>query len=267
MSGLPRSGSTLLCSLLNQRMDVYCSPLSYSLDILSYVNLSIPKNECYLAGYYEPREVLLKNLFHSFYSNKNVSFVIDKNRRWGNPYTLNLLSNILEYRPKIICPVRPLDEIIASFIRLSEKNPENYIDQSMVSEDFYPYWQKNINDARTDWLLKYNGAISEAMLSLSGAFNQETSDIYHLVEYNDLCENTALALKKIESFLEIPPFDYDLTNIISLEHNDREIYGIPELHRVRSTIIKSDVDSKNILSSYAYEKCKMEDFWTKNKIK
>jgi sulfotransferase len=266
MSGLPRSGSTLLCSLLNQRNDVYCSPLSYAADLLSYINLSLLDHESYRAGYREPRNTLLKNLFQYFYADKNVSLVIDKSRLWGNPYTRNILLQNLNCELKFICPVRPLDEIVSSFIKLANNNESNYIDRCMIEEDFLPYWRKEINDARTDWLLKTDGQISTAMLSLSGAFEKDFSQMYHIIQYKDICENTITSLRKLESFLELSEFDYDLNNIKSLENNDLEVFGIPKMHHVKPSIIKSDLDSKMILSDYAYNRCKLEDFWTE-KIK
>lgn len=262
MAGLPRSGSSLLTALLNQRDDVYCSKLNYSSNILEYLDFYIPSKDTFKSGNHSQRDGLIKNLFQSMYYDKNVDLVIDKCRKWGTPYHRARLSEILDYEVKIICPTRPLKEIIASFITLARSNSNNYIDNNMEKEDFYPLWMKPIDDARVDWLLKPDGHLYSSMLSLHGAFNEDSSDMYHVVQYKNLCLNTRSAMKDIENFLEIPEFEYDLNNIRAEKENDFEVYGIQNMHKVDSIIKYSKTDYKKILSDYAISKCDLEDFWT-----
>lgn len=262
MAGLPRSGSSLLTALLNQRDDVYASTLSYGADILNYLDVYISNDEKFRAGATSQRDSVTKNLFKCMYSDKKVNLVIDKSRSWGTPYYREKLLDIFDGDIKIIFPIRPLKEIVASFINLANNNSGNYIDSSMQSEDFYPFWMKPIDDARTDWLLKPNGHISTSMLSLHGAFIEENSRYYHLIQYKSLCLETIPTMRKVENFLDIPEFEYNLSEIFGEELNDLDVYGIENMHKIKKTIQYSQIDCNKILSNYAISRCELEDFWT-----
>lgn len=262
MAGLPRSGSSLLTALLNQRDDVYASKLNYSANILEYLDIYISDEDTFRSGSHSQRDNLMKNLFESMYSDKNVDLVIDKCRKWGTPYHRKKLLEIFDYKVKIICPVRPLKEIVASFIILARDNKYNYIDSNMKKEDFYPFWMKPIDDARVDWLLKPDSHLYYSMLSLHGAFNENSSDMYHMIQYKNLCLNTRSIMKDLETFLEIPEFEYNFYNIQTEQENDLEVYGIQNMHKVNNIIKYSETEYKKILSDYAISRCNLEDFWT-----
>jgi len=262
LAGLPRSGSTLLSGLLSQRPDVHISLLSDTHEVLRYAHSTMPTKENYRAGEVSSRNDLLTNALSAMYASKDVALVIDKSRVWGTPYFRNVLREALGEDPRIIAPIRPLTEIVASFIRLCDRNPNNYIDAAMVAEDFHSYWRKPIGDARTDWLLLPNGHLGTAMLSLYGAYQPESAACYLPVPYADLCTNTLLTLKGIEDFLEIPPFDYQLDSITGPASNDEQVYGAPDMHYIRPVIGRVDPDPRAVLSDYSLARCELEDFWT-----
>ena len=262
LSGLPRSGSTLIASLLNQRSDVHVTGLSDACEVLRYAAVVMPEQENYRAGETGQSKALLRNALHAIYDEVDAELVIDKSRMWGAPFFRRVLQEVTNEPIRIISPVRPLPEIVASFIRMCRRSPDNYVDKAMLNDDFYPYWRKHIDDARTDWLLLPNGHIGGAMLSLSGAFNPETQSEYHLITYDRLCSDTELVLRGIEGFLSLAPHEYDLEKIAGKAHNDVDAYGIPDMHKVRTTIGRLDPDPKDVLSAYAVARCELEDFWT-----
>ena len=262
LAGLPRSGSTLLAALLTQRDDVYVSGLSDSPDVLRHAHLVMTESENYRAGQTVQRDALLRNALPALYADTDAELVIDKGRMWGTPYYRRVLTEALGESPRILAPVRPLTEIVASFVRMCKASPDNYIDRDMQDEDLYSYWRKPIDDARTDWLLLPNGHLGGAMLSLHGAFQPDTADQYHVVEYAKLCDNTREVMAGIERFLDLEPYTYDLDGIMGQPHNDAEVYGIPNMHHVRERIERIDPDPATVLSPYALARCELEDFWT-----
>ena len=262
LAGLPRSGSTLISALLNQRNDVHVTGLSDASEIMRYVALNLAESENYRAGETMQRAALLRGVLPAMYASAITDLVIDKGRMWGTPFYRQLLTEALGQPPQILSPTRPLSEIVASFVRMCRANPDNYIDRAMVGDDFLPYWRKPIDDARVDWILAPGGHLSAAMLSLYGAFQPDTADQYHVVEYAKLCNNTREVLAGIERFLDLDPFTYDLDGITGQPHHDAEVYGIPNMHHVRERIQRIDPAPETILSPYALARCELEDFWS-----
>lgn len=262
LSGLPRSGSTLLTALLSQRDDVYVSGLSVAADVISYAHLTLPQTEQHTAGETTQAASLLTHALDAMYADRPEPLIIDKSRMWGSPYYRRVLTQEIGVPLRILAPVRPLAEVVASFVRMCRAAPDNYIDRAMVNDDFYPYWRKPIDDARTDWLLLPNGHLGGAMLSLHGAYQSETTDEYCVIQYARLCDNTGETLREIERFLNLEPFDYRLDEIAGAPHNDAQVFGIPNMHHVRERIERIDPAPETILSPYAMARCELEDFWT-----
>ena len=116
MSGLPRSGSTLLQNILAQNPKIYSSPTSGLFDLLTSTKLMYSDSVSFLAqdqkqtihGY----RGLLKGAIYGYYgAMTDRSYAIDKHRGWLGEYKF-----INEYDPnvKMICMVRDLRSIYSS---------------------------------------------------------------------------------------------------------------------------------------------------------
>lgn len=263
MAGLPRTGTTLLSAILSQNESVYLSPLSDLSEYLRLIHQFSGENKQLNVLQQEPQS-LLKGAAYSFYADKTQSVIIDKSRRWGAPYYLSLLTEILNEPPLILSPIRPLSEVITSFIVKAQQNDgTNFIDQRMIAEDFLPYWRKPINDARVDWLLRPDGMIGAAMLSLASAYNPETSNSFHVFTYEQLVNQPSSTINGIYDFIGADRYDHDFSVIPAAEpHKDFEALGIPDLHTVRSSLSYASVNPETVLSDYALSRCEIEDFWT-----
>jgi sulfotransferase len=264
MAGLPRSGSTLLSAILNQRPDLFCSSSSSTPEVLSFIDNQLKNSESYLSGVYvNQTNSLRSNILKSAYNFSDKEFIIDKSRGWTLTQNYEKLKEILPYEPKVLVPFRPLEEIISSFLRLFDENPGNYIDQEMSISEFIPWSQySNISDARVDVLLNYSGHLRYSMSSLYNAMTNENQENFHYVEYSSLIKNPSSTLENIENFLDIPKFEYDFSNIIAEKHNDKEVWGVENMHYVDKSI--REKNNYNNLSDYAIKRCQLEDFWTAN---
>ena len=102
MSGLPRSGSTLLSALLNQNPKIHASPNSPLLDTIHYTEEYLlyqssqyqahPKPECALK--------VLSSIAANYYFDTEEPIIVDKSRGW-----VNQIPHIQDYitkEPKII---------------------------------------------------------------------------------------------------------------------------------------------------------------------
>lgn len=265
MAGLPRSGTTLLGAIMSQNPDVYVSPQSDLTEHLHRVHLATANGEDVQLGVLQSQhKALLRGVIPAFYSDTPHPVVIDKARRWGNPYYLRLLTEVMPEPPRILCPVRPLAEVVASFVRKAQENPEtNYIDRQMVADDFLPYWRRSIDDARVDWLLQPGGMLDAAMLSVSSALKPETEHLFHVFTYADLVAEPGKTLDGIYDFLGVDRFAHDFTTIpVAEPHADAEVLGVPDFHAVRPTVAATAPPPETVLSDYALTRCSIEDFWT-----
>lgn len=263
MAGLPRSGTTLLSAILSQNDAVYLSPQSDLAEHLRVIHQH-QGEDVQLGVLTGQHDALLRGAPAAFYSDLADRTVIDKSRRWGAPYYLRLLEHVLGEPPRILSPVRPLSEIVASFVRKAQENPEtNYIDRQMLAEDFLPYWRKPLDDARVDWLLQPGGMLDTAMLSVSSAYREETAHLFHVFTYADLVAEPGKTLDGIYDFLGVERFPHDFTEIPAAEpHADAEVLGVPDLHTVRPTLAATAPPPEEVLSDYALTRCAIEDFWT-----
>ncbi len=252
MAGLPRSGSTLLSAILNQNPDIYVTPSADT----SFLILSLYKtsqvSESYHAGFApEGYQNIMAKLPNAFYEHIDKPYIIDKNRSWGTPENIEVAELFAE-NVKIICPVRPILEILASFVRLAEANPDNFIDKFVRD---YPVSQfRPKNDARCDALMAANHHIENSIFSLASALDPRHQGKFHFVAYDDLVSKPEKVVQAIYQFLEIPEFPHRFENLKwKLMPNESEVFGIPNLHEIRSKIDRSKTDT-SILSEYVQRK-------------
>lgn len=252
MAGLPRSGSTLLSAILNQNPNIYVTPSADTSFLILSLYKTFQVSESYHSGFApEGYQNIMARLPEAFYEHIDKPYIIDKNRNWGTPENIEI-AELFSDKVKIICPVRPILEILASFINLAEKNPDNFIDKFVVN---YPVSQfRPKNDARCDAMMAANHHIETNILSLASSFNPRHQGKFHFVAYADLISKPEKVIKAIYDFLEIPKFEHAFENLKwPLMLNESKVFGIPNMHKIRSKIDASKTDT-SILSEYVVRK-------------
>ena len=252
MAGLPRSGSTLLSAILNQNPEIMVTASADTTSLMLALYSTSQTSESFHAGF-EPEGYrnVMANVPQSFYSHIDKKYIIDKNRNWGTPDHLEL-ANMITDDIKIIAPVRPILEILASFINLAERNPNNFIDR-FVPE--YPVSQyRSRNDARCDAMMAANKHIEMNTLSIASSLIPQHKDKFHFVAYADLISKPAKVIDAIYNFLDIPKFEHHYDNLRwNLLPNESQVFGIPNLHKIRSKIDPSKTHT-SVLSDYVKQK-------------
>ena len=248
MAGLPRSGSTLLSAILNQNPDVYSGPQTDFPKMMLALYHQTQQSESFHSGYNPEGYVnILRQIPNNFYINTDKKYIIDKNRNWGTIDNIKLL-DLLSNDVKIICPVRPILEILASFVRLAEKNPNNFIEKRIreITSGYY----RPLNDARCDLLMADDEGIQHNIFSLASALQPEHRDKFHFVHYDHLVEKPKETLDAIYDFLEIPKFEHKFDNLKwETMPNEANVFGIANLHSVKSSLKPSKTDI-SVLSEY-----------------
>jgi len=120
ISGLPRSGSTLLSSILKQNPDFYAdiaSPVEKlagtTIDILTGAESNLTVTE-------DQRKNLVYGIFEGYYKHLQEPVIFDSSRGWTKK--TSFLKALFPYT-KILCPVRDIVSILNSFEVISSKNP------------------------------------------------------------------------------------------------------------------------------------------------
>jgi sulfotransferase len=85
MAGLPRSGSTLLSSLLNQNPRIHSGPSSPVTGLMLLLEQQLSSDELFLA-YPKPQQAarIIASTLENYYLDVEKPVIIDKNRSWVN---------------------------------------------------------------------------------------------------------------------------------------------------------------------------------------
>lgn len=263
MAGLPRSGSTLISSILNQNPEVHASANSPMCGMMFNLERSILASEQYNA-YPKPSVMpaTITGVLDGYYSDINNPIVIDKSREWSIQEHFNVLMRNLDYEPRIIMPVRSIHNILASFMVLILKNPESvsFIDQEIQARQEFNFY-RDINDIRCDHLMRPKGLVDNCLYGIAFAMLPENRKYFHFVEYNDLVADPKETIEGIYKFLGIESFNHDFDNIKNTIKEDDKTYGLKGMHDVRSTISIDSMDPTAILSPYILNKYAGLEFW------
>ncbi len=263
MAGLPRSGSTVLSAILNQNPKIHSGPSSPVLSTMFVIENHLNNDELF---YSYPKIQQGKNIISSiveqYYSDRDEEIIIDKNRAWTS--RINYIEEYLNIKAKIICPVRNVNEILSSFIRMIRRNPFkegqdriNFIDEQLVKLNI------PINDSnRCEYIIGSQGILGQSLHSIAEALNSGFVDRLHFVDYNKLVNEPQKTINGIYKFLGEDTFIHSFDNIINdYRERDLETYGIKDMHEVRKKLFSTSPDPKEILSSDILEKYKDMEFW------
>jgi sulfotransferase len=232
LGGLPRSGSTLLGSILNQHPDIYVSPTSPLGDVVTDVEKSFNRVDQQFtfdrkATSYNVYKAVLAN----FYNHISKSTILDKHRFWGK--NLDTVQMFLSNKPKIVATYRSIPEVLTSYISLIEKTKQenNFIDNHL-RQDNLPITNNN----RVEYIWRYYVSPSYESMVYGLA---KYPDWVHLVEYNSLIQNPQKELNKVYDFLEVTPQENNFNEIENAcgEQKD-EAWGLRDLHTIRPQLSK-----------------------------
>ena len=250
MAGLPRAGSTLLSTLLNQNPRFYSGPSSPVLGAMFSLHDNFQGNELY-TGYPKPQQVneIVGSVIRHWYSDVEQEVIFDKNRAWTA--RVPFIEGYIGQQAKIIVPVRRVDEILTSLLTMVHRNtfvegqPRiNFVDEQLVKANI------PINDHnRCEYLLVAQGGIVwESLNAVKMGVDEGHSDKFHYVDYNDLITDPQGELNNIYEFLGEEPFEHTFDGL-SNEHREDDLttYGLSDMHEVHSKLEKTSPDPSEVL--------------------
>lgn len=250
ISGLPRSGSTLLAGILRQNSRFYAAMSS---PVAGLVNGALEQmgasSESYSFFDEQKRKRICRALMDAYYDDKTHPIIFDTNRHWTA--RLHQLAELVDDF-KMICCVRNPAWIMDSFETIYRKNPFDY------SRMFNAGSRQTVY-SRCESLINAGGAVGSAWTALKEAYYGEFSERLLLVDYDLLTQHPARTMELIYRFIDEPLFDHDFNNVDYSENEFDQNLGVKGLHSVKKKVeFKS---RRSILPPDLFMKYQEMDFW------
>lgn len=241
LSGLPRSGSTVLAAILNQNPQAHVtttSGLGLALESLAigwHKHELLGKNDLSRAKL----ALAMRSVIDSFFDTDK-PVVIDKGRGWPMPEVLLAMEQVLGQAPRIVATVRSVPDCMASFVRVAK--PANL-------DEF----------VNNDGLVKH---LKAAYQSLHDGYSLRP-ECFLFVEYEDLLADPRTQLKRIHDFLGLDPFEYDLERIdgSTVKEDDEGLHGVAGLHDIKPKLARQHNESAKDVLGYHYGQFCQPEFW------
>ncbi len=227
IAGLPRSGSTLLSNILGQNPEIRAEGNSALATLMweSQVACDVKGVEQLMATGKFPslKNRLLSELPSIYYAEAQEPIIFDKCRKWCSHENMQVIKNHITQKPKVIVVVRPVEEIVKSFVNLHKLNGKPFnVKNNLMDRDKNPI-------------------LVESILSVRDAINN-CDDDFLFIKYSDLVDDAESVLKKIYKFCELDYFNHTFTNIVDRCLEDDAVYGLIGMHSVRQSISKKSYD-------------------------
>tara|TARA_Y100000817_G_C16841682_1_gene538306 strand:- start:1103 stop:1828 length:726 start_codon:yes stop_codon:yes gene_type:complete len=225
MAGLPRTGSTVLSSVLSQNPKVYAGPYSPVCQVMRDLTVGLSElafDEMKIANRADFSSELIKNVPELYYKNVEQPFIVDKNRDWLHPRNVALLKDHVTPDPKILVLTRDKKAIMDSFKTLWIKNST-------------PHDEYDLLCANTEKQISF---YCDEVIPTAKANNKKGfwhPDQMLFIEYEKFMANPNGTFKSIYSFFGWEPFTHNFTNIKPVHIENDFHLGPPNIgmHEVR----------------------------------
>ena len=240
LAGLPRAGNTILASILNQNPNICCTPNSITLEIIK--DLFLLKTTDVFQNFPDHKSLdnVLNAVFDNYYKDWNYKYIIDRGPA-GTMGNLNLVKKHLDPNIKIIFLVRPILEVLASWIDWSNKTPDNYLKREGTPTQ------------ACHALMNKDGQIVKELKCLVNLSKTENKHHVLFVDYDNIVDKPQETINRIYKFLGIPKYKHKFKNFKQIKVNglkyDDTIFG-KGMHTIKTkSLVKTKRDITKILPS------------------
>lgn len=253
ISGLPRSGSTLLAALLLQNPRFHAGMTSPVGTLFrGMLNQLGAGSEFGTMVSTEQRRRLLRGIFDAYYADQaDKEVIFDTNRMWCAH-----MPALLDQYPgaKVIACVRNVAWVMDSIERRYRANP--YEITRLFNDDI----ERNTVYSRVDTLAQRNRLVGYPWAALKEAFYGEHAESLLVVDYDLLARAPEKVLPLIYQFLGEDPYPHDFAHV----HYDAPEFdaalGLHGLHKVRPEV--KIEERTTILPPDLFEQYAGLSFWT-----
>jgi len=240
ISGLPRSGSTLLSALLMQNPRLHAGmsgPVGgFFTSLLGQMSGA---NEFSVFLDATQKKAILKGVFENYYAAQREKVVFDTNRLWCSK--MAALSDMFPDARVIAC-VRETAWIVDSIESLIQRN-------AFEMSKIFSFDSGGTVYSRAEGVSSGNGMVGFALNALKEAYFGAHSKNLMLLRYETLTRSPAAAMQAVYDFVGEPLFQHDFNNVVFDADEFDARLGTPGLHRVgrqvkhetRETILPPDI--------------------------
>jgi sulfotransferase len=251
ISGLPRSGSTLLAALLLQNPALHAGITSPLGSLMSGMLRDMSQgNETAVFIDDAQREAILRGVFENYYHAIHPTrTVFDTNRIWCS--RLHIVTTLFP-EAKVICCVRHLPWIFDSIERLVRRN-------RWELSKIFDFDPTGTVYSRAEGLSGRNGLVGFAWNALKQAMHSEQHNSLLLLSYETLTREPARAMAAVYDFVGLSSFAHDFKNVsFDVGEFDARL-GTPGLHTVGRTV--RHVERESILPPDLWRRYEGDSFW------
>lgn len=250
ISGLPRSGSTLLGALLGQNPRFHTSMSSPVAGLFGTMLEELSaRNE--FAVFYDDaaRKRVLRGIVDNYYGDNARSVIFDTSRAWcaRMPALAELFPDA-----RVIACVREMSWIIDSIERVVGQN-------AFSPSSIFGFKAGGTVYTRANGVAGSDGMVGYPYDALKQAFYGEQADRLLLVQYETLTTDPAGALRAIYDFIGEPHFQHDFEHVSFDDRGFDARAGTPGLHRVRERVAASPRVS--VLPPDLFKRFENDAFW------
>lgn len=251
ISGLPRSGTTLLAAILKQNPSFHASMSGPTGAIFEAMQGAISgENEFAVFIDDKQKEAHLKAVFEVHYGNLGKDrTVFDTHRVWAAkmPAIKSLFPDSY-----VFCCVRNVAWVLDSLERLFAAN---VLDLSKI----FGFERTNTVYSRVDGLSGGKGLVGFSYNAVKGAFFSEAADRLVLIRYETLTSDPVGTMKKIYDLIGAKTFQHDFDNLefSAAEFDARS--GTPGLHTIRPKV--EATERQTILPPDLFNRFNAQSFW------
>ncbi len=201
ISGLPRSGSTLLAAILNQNPAFAAGMSGPVMPVFNAALTAMGGSNEYAVFLEEAQKMrMLRGLFDGYYAGTEARVVFDTNRMWTA--RLPALRKLFPDSRIIACVRNPawvLDSI-ESLVRRNALDTMRLFGSDAERLSVY---------ARANGLMERSRLIGSAYLALKEAYYSQEAEAMLLLSYDALVAHPREAMALVYRFLGEPPFEHD----------------------------------------------------------
>jgi sulfotransferase len=233
LSGLPRSGSTILSAILDQNPLIHAEGNSAVCQFMWDIHQAGTVHAAeQLKG--NNRMGTVKDIIQQvpliYYKDipAGKEIIVDKCRAWTIASNVELLRTHIDPAIKIIVLERSVTAIMQSFMKLYKNN--------QWSEEYMHQILKAMLVPNVDPIMR--SIIGINMAKKENALRPPALQTFLFIQYDDLIANPAETLERIYKFCGWAPFVHQFANIVNAHPENDEFYRLKGFHTIRATLNK-----------------------------
>lgn len=239
--GLPRSGSTLLCNILNQNPEFHASSTSVVPQLMANMSAVLsnsPEVKAMLIREENRADARLvesmRAVIRAWYADQP-KHVFDKGRGWAAQV---LLLKQLFPNAQIVCTVRDLRSVMASIEKQHRQNPILDIFAEPLDKGIY---------ARADAMFSPGGLIGSCIVGIEDLVRRNLPGV-HFIGYELLSSEPENTMKELYKKFGLPPYAHDFDNVKNTSQDVDALYLNKFEHVGAGKVVPTKDDWKEYVS-------------------